>query len=337
MEIKKIGFIGTGVMGAPMVEHLLQAGFALKVYTRTKARALPLIEKGAVWCDSPRECAQDCDVVISIVGYPQDVQHVWMDRWDGALCGMKQGAIGVDMTTSSPELAAELYEKAHSMHLHMADCPVTGGDIGARNATLTMLFGGDYDVFTDLSPVFAALGKKAVYFGAAGKGQLAKACNQVAVAATMFSVCEALVFAVNMGLDPKLTLETLGGGAAGSFSMQSYGPRLLKEDYEPGFKVAHFLKDIEIALKVCQDRGISLPSLDIAHKAYQMLVDLGKGDLGTQALYLCYSSALLSDPADADAVDFAGTNMVETLTPKEAVAANAPSSDQERVMIFDKH
>lgn len=337
MDIKKIGFIGTGVMGAPMAEHLLQAGFALNVYTRTKMRALPLIDKGAVWCDSPRECAQDCDVVISIVGYPKDVQQVWMDRWNGALCGMKQGAIGMDMTTSSPDLAIDLYEKAQSRHLHMVDCPVTGGDIGARNATLTMLFGGDYDVFIKLAPIFAALGKKAVYFGEAGKGQLAKACNQIAVAATMFSLCEALVFAVHMGLDPKLTLETLGGGAAASFSMQSYGPRILREDYAPGFKIAHFLKDIEIALKVCQDRGISLPSLDIAHKAYQILVDLGKGDLGTQALYLCYSSALLSELEYADTLDFASSNMVDLSKLKESVTARVPSSDQERVMSFNKN
>ncbi len=303
-ELKKVGFIGTGVMGAPMAEHLLKAGLALNVYTRTKERAQALISLGAKWCDTPKECAADCDVVISIVGYPNDVREVWLDRHHGAFLGMKEGAIGLDMTTSSPDLAVELYETARLKGLNMADCPVTGGDIGARNATLTMLFGGDYDVFRSLEPLFKILGKKAVYFGKAGMGQMAKACNQVAIATTMFSVCEAIVFAKGMGLDPALAIETLNGGAAGSFSMQSYGPRILKKDFAPGFKIAHFLKDMEIALKVCNDRGISLPGLDLAHKAYGMLKEMGKGELGTQALYLFYSSAMMPDfvPND-DTVD----------------------------------
>lgn len=323
MEIKKIGFMGTGVMGAPMAEHLLKAGFALKVYTRTKERAQSLLDQGAIWCDSPLECARDCDVVISIVGYPEDVRDVWLNRHHGAALGMKAGAVGIDMTTSSPDLAIELYNTAQKRGFHMADCPVTGGDIGARNATLTLLFGGDYEIFTQLKDVFAALGKKAVYFGEAGKGQLAKACNQVAIASTMFSVCEAIVFARNMGLDPLLTIETLNGGAAGSFSLQSYGPRILKRDFAPGFKIAHFIKDMEIALKVCHDRGISLPGLDLAYKSYSMLKEMGKGELGTQALYLFYSSLMLPElsssgdqnedaPAESEASNAAPDQSAET-------------------------
>ena len=194
MQIKKIGFMGLGVMGTPMAEHLIKAGYSLNVYTRTKGRAIDLLAQGALWCDNPHDCAEDCDLVISIVGYPEDVRQVWVGR-NGALANMKPGAIALDMTTSLPELAVELYQKAKAHGVKMADCPVTGGDIGARNASLTMLFGGDKDVFTELKPVFEVLGRKAEYFGDAGKGQLAKACNQVAIASTMFSVCEALVFA----------------------------------------------------------------------------------------------------------------------------------------------
>lgn len=331
MDIKKIGFMGTGVMGAPMAEHLLKAGFALNVYTRTKERAQALLDQGATWCNSPKECAQDCDVVISIVGYPQDVRQVWLDRFNGAFLGMKQGAVGIDMTTSAPDLAVELYKTAQSRGLKMADCPVTGGDIGARNATLTMLFGGDHEVFTELKPVFQALGKKAVYFGAAGMGQMAKACNQVAIASSMFSVCEAIVFARNMGLDPQLTIETLNGGAAGSFSLQSYGPRILKRDFAPGFKIAHFLKDMEIALKVCNDRGISLPGLDLAHKAYKMLKEMGKGELGTQALYLFYSSLMLPDLAATEGND---ASQSADAQPEPEVQTQAQAQAQDNVMIL---
>lgn len=299
MDIKKIGFIGLGVMGAPMAGHLLDAGFELKLYTRTKARAEELIARGATWCETPADCAQDCDVVISIVGYPQDVREVWMGR-HGAFNMMKPGSIGVDMTTSAPDLAQELAKSAADKGFSVVDCPVTGGDIGARNATLTILCGGDKAAIDALEPVFKVVGKKWVYFGGPGMGQMAKACNQVAIATSMFSACEAIVFAKHMGLDPSLTIETLCGGAAGSFSLQSYGPRILKGDFAPGFKINHFLKDMEIALKVCQNRGVSLPGLDLAYKAYSMLKQMGHGDKGTQALYLFYSSSLIPDFIEND-------------------------------------
>lgn len=295
MEIKKIGFIGTGVMGGAMAGHLLKAGYELNVFNRTKSRADDLVAAGAKWCDTPRECAEDCDVVISIVGYPEDVRSVWAGGYKGALKGMKKGAIAMDMTTSLPDLASDLYKEAKELGIRMCDCPVTGGDIGARNATLTMLFGGDKDVFEDLQPIFKVLGNHAEYFGEAGKGQLAKACNQIAVAATMFSACEAIVFARNMGLDAEQIINTLSGGAAGSFSLKSYGPRIINRDFAPGFKIDHFIKDIDIALKVCNTRGISLPGLNLARKAYGMLKEMGHGDKGTQALYLFYSSILLPD------------------------------------------
>lgn len=295
MDIKKIGFIGLGVMGAPMAGHLLNAGYELQVYTRTKSKAEDLIARGAKWCDSPFECAQDCDVVISIVGYPEDVRQVWMSPINGAIKGMKPGAIGMDMTTSLPDLAEEIYNFAKPRGVHIVDCPVTGGDIGARNATLTMLFGGDKEDFEALAPVFKVFGPRAEYFGSVGKGQLAKACNQIAIASSMFSACECIVFAKRMGLDPQQTISTLGAGAAASFSLNSYGPRILKDDFAPGFKIAHFIKDLDIALRVCSHKGISLPGVDLARKAYGMLKDMGYGELGTQALYLFYSADTMPD------------------------------------------
>lgn len=301
MDIKKIGFIGLGVMGAPMAGHLLDAGFELHIYSRTKAKAEDLISRGALWFDSPFECAQDCDVVISIVGFPEDVRQVWMSPINGAIKGMKAGAIGVDMTTSLPDLAEEIYKFAKTRNVHMVDCPVTGGDIGARNATLTMLCGGDKEDFEALAPVFKVFGQRAEYFGECGKGQLAKACNQIAIASSMFSTCECIVFAQRMGLDAQQAISTLGAGAAASFSLNSYGPRILKGDFAPGFKIAHFIKDLDIALKVCSHKGISLPGVDLARKAYGMLKDMGHGDLGTQALYLFYSSAMM--PAQETPLD----------------------------------
>ena len=295
MDIKKVGFIGTGVMGAPMVGHLLKSGYDVNVFTRTKERANGVIEQGAKWCDSPRECAEGCDVVISIVGYPDDVRDVWTNRSTGAFKGMKKGAYGIDMTTSSPELASELFQRGKALGFNMVDCPVTGGDIGARNATLAMLFGGEQESYDALKEFLKVFGERVEYFGNAGKGQLAKACNQIAVAATMFSASEAIAFASQMGLDVEKVIDTLSAGAAGSFSLRCYGPRILSGDYKPGFKIAHLLKDIEIALKVCDSHGINLPCLELAKKAYTVLKNIGHGDKGTQALYLFYCSSLMPD------------------------------------------
>lgn len=288
MSIQKVAFIGTGVMGAAMAGHLIKAGLEVNVYTRTKEKAQGLIDQGAHWCNSPKECAADCDVVISIVGYPQDVEQVWTDPNTGAFAGMKAGAIGVDMTTSLPSLAQKLYAQAKERNLSMADCPVTGGDVGAKNATLTLLFGGDKETFLQLQDVFKIIGKHAHYFGEAGKGQIAKACNQIAVAATMFSACEALGFAEGLGLDPQQVIDALGAGAASSFSLTSYGPRILKDDYAPGFKVEHFVKDLKIALQTAQEAKLDLPCLELALKSYSKIQEMGFGTNGTQALYKLY-------------------------------------------------
>ena len=289
MEIKTIGFIGTGVMGRSMAGHLIDAGFKLKVYNRTKEKASSLLDKGAVWAASPKAAADGVDLVISIVGYPQDVKEVWLGE-NGALQSMKQGSIGIDMTTSTPSLAKEMAEEGLKRGVTICDAPVTGGDVGARNGTLTILFGGSAKAFLDLEPVFKAMGKNYVRFGESGSGQYAKICNQIAIAAGMMSVCEALITARKTGLDEELVLKTLSGGAAGSFSLSSYGPRILKGDFNPGFYVKHFVKDMKIAIDVAKECDLKLPGLELALKLYEKLIEQGDGDLGTQALFKLYLS-----------------------------------------------
>ena len=289
MEIKTIGFIGTGVMGRSMAGHLIDAGFKLKVYNRTKEKASSLLDKGAVWAASPKEAADGVDLVISIVGYPQDVKEVWLGE-NGALQSMKQGTIGIDMTTSTPSLAKEMAAEGLKRGVTICDAPVTGGDVGARNGTLTILFGGSAKAFLDLEPVFKAMGKNYVRFGESGAGQYAKICNQIAIAAGMMSVCEALITARKTGLDEELVLKTLSGGAAGSFSLSSYGPRILKGDFNPGFYVKHFVKDMKIAIDVAKECDLKLPGLELALKLYEKLIEQGDGDLGTQALFKLYLS-----------------------------------------------
>lgn len=289
MEIKTIGFIGTGVMGRSMAGHLIDAGFKLKVYNRTKEKASSLLDKGAVWAASPKEAADGVDLVISIVGYPQDVKEVWLGE-NGTLQSMKQGAIGIDMTTSTPSLAKEMAEEGLKRGVTICDAPVTGGDVGARNGTLTILFGGSAKAFLDLEPVFKAMGKNYVRFGESGAGQYAKICNQIAIAAGMMSVCEAIITARKTGLDEELVLKTLSGGAAGSFSLSSYGPRILKGDFNPGFYVKHFVKDMKIAIDVAKECDLKLPGLELALKLYEKLIEQGDGDLGTQALFKLYLS-----------------------------------------------
>lgn len=284
--------MGTGVMGCAMAGHLMDAGYELKVFNRTRAKTKPLTDRGAVLCNSPKECAAGCDLVISVVGTPTDVREVWLDENTGAFAGMKKGAFALDMTTSDPALAEELYTKAAASGFSMADCPVTGGDVGAANATLTMLFGGDRESFDVLQPVLSAMGSKLHYFGSAGKGQIAKACNQIACAGTMFSLCESLFLAQNAGLDCSLTVSALGSGAGGSFSMNSYGPRIIKEDRNPGFRIRHFVKDLKIALSVAESLNIKLNCTELALKAYALLESKGYGDEGTQSLYRLYEQQL---------------------------------------------
>ena len=286
MEIKKISFIGTGVMGSSMARHLKNAGFDVSVYNRTKAKAQPLIEEGMKWCDTPAEAAKDADVVISIVGYPKDVEEVFLG--DKGILSTKEGGIVIDMTTSSPALAKKIYEAAKAKGVSSLDAPVSGGDLGAKNGTLAIMVGGDEDAFNAVKPVFEAMGKTINFFGPAGSGQYTKMANQIAIASGMLGVAEALFYAKKMGLDPQKVLETIETGAAGSWSLSNLGRRMLKEDYAPGFYIKHFLKDMRIAIESAEEAGLELPGLLKTKELYDILSQKGMDDNGTQAIIKWY-------------------------------------------------
>ena len=247
MNTTTIGFIGTGVMGTGMIRNLLKAGFPVNIYTRTKSKADALISEGCQWFESPSAVAAASDVVISIVGYPKDVEEVYLGD-NGILKGKKGGTV-IDMTTSSPSLAKEIYHKAKSLGIDALDAPVSGGDVGAKNGTLAIMVGGDEDAFKAMNAVFSAMGKTLTYFGPAGSGQYAKMSNQIAIASNMMGVCEAIAYAQKSGLDPEKVIATLSSGAAGSWSLANLAPRMVKGDTAPGFYIKHFIKDMRIALE----------------------------------------------------------------------------------------
>lgn len=286
MEIKKIGFIGTGVMGSSMAKHLQAAGYELSVYTRTKTKAQELLDLGMKWCGSPAAVAVASDVVISMVGYPADVESVYLGE-DGVLSVKRSGYI-VDMTTSSPQLARRIYAAAKEKGVASLDAPVSGGDLGARNATLAIMAGGDEEAFNELLPVFKAMGKTINYFGGAGCGQYTKMANQIAIAAGMLGVAEAVAYARRMGLDAGKVLETIETGAAGSWSLSNLGRRMLKGDDKPGFYIKHFLKDMRIAIESAEEAGLKLPGLNKARELYEQLAERGMEDKGTQAIIHWY-------------------------------------------------
>ena len=284
---KKIGFIGLGVMGGAMAEHLLEAGFELTVYNRTKKKAETFLSKGAKWADTPAAAAKNSDVVITMVGYPEDVEEVYLGK-DGIL-EAKTGGYVIDMTTSSPKLAKKIYDAAAKKGIASVDAPVSGGDIGARNATLVIMAGGDEKAFHALAPIFNALGKTVRYFGAAGSGQYTKMANQIAIAAGMLGVAESLSYAKKAGLNPEAVLETISGGAAGSWSLSNLGPRMLKGDTAPGFYIKHFIKDMRIAIESAEEMHLELPGLKLAKRLYDELSARGMEDCGTQTIYQWYA------------------------------------------------
>lgn len=286
--MKKIGFIGTGIMGAAMAGHLMDAGFELSVYNRTKSKAAGLIERGAKWCDTVGECATGQDVVITIVGYPKDVEQIYLGV-GGIIDSAQAGTYLVDMTTSSPILAEKIFAAAAKKNLHAVDAPVTGGDVGAKNASLTILVGGAEDDFNALQPVFAAMGKNIVYEGSAGAGQKTKACNQIAIAGTLAGVCEAFAYAKASGLDVEKVYSAIASGAAGSFQMTGVARRGLDGDFSPGFMLKHFGKDLAIGTETATAYGASLPVLAMVLHEMRKLEESGNGDLGTQALLKYYS------------------------------------------------
>ncbi len=287
MSIKKIGFIGTGIMGAAMAGHLLAAGFEVSVYNRTKAKAEGLVEKGARWCNSPGECARGQDAVITIVGYPKDVEEVYLGK-DGILSNAGEGAYVIDMTTSSPILAERIFTEAKQKGIHAVDAPVTGGDVGAKNATLSILVGGEESSFEALKPVFSAMGKNLVYMGSAGAGQKAKACNQIAIAGALAGACEAYAYAKASGIDIEATFKAISAGAASSFQMSNVVRRGLDGDFEPGFMLKHFGKDLAIGTETSAAYGAALPVLGQVLSEVRQMERQGKGDKGTQALLWYY-------------------------------------------------
>lgn len=282
-----VGFIGTGVMGGSMAGHLLAAGNEVHVYNRTKERAEALLQKGAVWEDSPSAMAEKCGVVFTIVGFPKDVEEVYLGR-DGLVERAKEGALLVDMTTSSPKLAKKIYEAGKKRGLGILDAPVTGGDKGAREATLTIFVGGDKCDFEKGLPYFQTMGRVIKHMGGAGAGQNSKLGNQIVIAGTMTGMCEALAFAKACGLDLKEFMEAVGGGSAATWSFSNYGPRILKGDFEPGFFVKHYIKDMKLAEEAADGMELDLPALTLTRELYEELAEGGYEDKGTQSLYCLY-------------------------------------------------
>ena len=288
----RIGWIGLGVMGAPMCGHLLDAGYSVTVNTRTRATAEPLLNRGAVWADTPAEVAESAGVIFAIVGFPADVREVFLGA-HGALAGAAAGAVLIDMTTSEPQLEWEIAEAAAAKGIAALDAPVSGGDAGARNATLSIMVGGDAATLERVRPLLEILGKTIVHQGPAGAGQHAKMVNQILIASTMVGVCEALLYAYKAGLDLDTVLEAVASGAAGSWSLSNYTPRMLAGDFEPGFAVDHFIKDMGIALDEARRMRLSVPGLALAEQLYVALSAEGYGRKGTQSLVLAL--ARLSD------------------------------------------
>jgi len=281
----RLGWIGTGVMGRSMCRHLMDAGFSMTVFSRTQDKARELIEAGAIWAESPKEVASQSDIVFSIVGFPSDVQEVMLGE-QGAIRGAAPGSVLVDMTTSQPSLAEKIDQEAREQGVHSVDAPVSGGDIGAREARLSIMIGGEKEVVDALAPCWEAMGKTIVYQGKAGAGQHTKMVNQTLIATNMIGVCEALLYGYQAGLNLETVMQSVCSGAAGSWSLSNLGPRIINNDFDPGFFVEHFIKDMGIALEEAKRLGLALPGLALAHQLYLALAAQGHSRDGTQALQL---------------------------------------------------
>jgi len=284
MKGKSIGWIGTGVMGTSMCMNLMNAGCRAFVHNRTRARAESLIEKGAVWCESPAEMAQHCNMIFTIVGYPSDVEQIILGE-KGVREAAKPGSVIIDMTTSEPSLAKRIYDRAKQKCLHALDAPVSGGDIGARQGTLAIMAGGDREVFEKALPFFKIMGENIALMGGPGAGQHTKMSNQILIASTMIGVVESLLYAIRAGLDPDSVIDVIGKGAASSWSINNLGRRIVKGDFEPGFFIKHFIKDMGIALDEAKRMNLALPGLALAHQFYISARALGYENLGTQGIY----------------------------------------------------
>ncbi|MFE5427852.1 MULTISPECIES: NAD(P)-dependent oxidoreductase [Bacillaceae] len=285
---KVIGFIGLGVMGKSMAANLLKAGFEVFVYTRTKDKASELLLQGAKWASAPKEIAQKANVIISMVGYPSDVEEIYLGE-NGLIENGKQGTHLIDMTTSTPSLAVKIAEEAKKRGMESLDAPVSGGDIGARDAKLTIMVGGSSEAFEAVLPIFDIIGSNVVHQGPAGSGQHTKMCNQIAIASNMIGVTEAISYAQKAGLDPERVLRSISSGSAGSWSLSNLVPRMVEGDFEPGFYIKHFIKDMKIALDEAERMGMDAPGLSLSKSLYEGLAEAGEENSGTQALYKHYN------------------------------------------------
>jgi 3-hydroxyisobutyrate dehydrogenase len=281
----RIGWIGTGVMGRWMCQHAMDKGYKATVFNRSRDKVKPLLDAGATWADSPRALAERSDVVFAIVGFPPDVRAVFLGP-EGALAGSRHGMTLVDMTTSQPSLAREIYDAAKAKGVASLDAPVSGGDVGAKNAALSIMIGGDADVFEATKPLFECMGKTIVHQGPAGAGQHTKLVNQILISSNMVAMCEGLLYGYKAGLDLETVFKSVSVGAAGSKALEVLGPRIMARNFEPGFYVEHFIKDMGIALDEAKRMDLCLPGLALAHQLYIALKAQGYGRKGTQALML---------------------------------------------------
>lgn len=294
----RVGWVGTGVMGAPMCGHLLARGYPVTVHTRNKAKAQALVDGGATWASTPDAAGRQADVVFTIVGFPRDVREVYFGE-HGLLAAARPGQTLVDMTTNEPTLAREISDAARASGAAALDAPVSGGDVGARNATLSIMVGGDRAVFDTTLPLFEAMGRRVMYLGGAGAGQHTKMSNQIVISGTMIGVCESLLYAYKAGLSLDTMIETIRGGAAACWALDNLAPRIVKRDFAPGFFVEHFIKDMGIALGEAERMGVALPGLALVHQLYIALRAQGHGRSGTQALMLALESISAVGPAPA--------------------------------------
>jgi 3-hydroxyisobutyrate dehydrogenase len=285
MKDKKIGWIGTGLMGNPMAKHLVQAGYNLNVYNRTKQKAEELIRMGATWYDTPADIAAYSEVIITMVGFPKDVEDCYFGD-QGLFKQINKGTILIDMTTTKPSLAVKIFEAAKRIGVEFIDAPVSGGQVGAINASLSIMIGGRKEVVDSVMPLFQVVGKNMVYQGKAGAGQHTKMCNQIMIAGTMIGVCEGLIYGVKAGLDLNTMLESISKGAAACWTIDVLAPKIVKGDFSPGFFVDHFVKDLTIALEEAEAMKLSLPGLALVKQLYLSIQAMGKGSSGTQVLYL---------------------------------------------------
>jgi len=283
-QLTTIGWIGTGVMGRSMCSNLMDAGYPAFIYSRTRSKAESLIRKGATWCSSPAETAAQCDILFSIVGYPEDVETVYLGP-EGVLTGTPRCEIVVDMTTSKPSLATEIFQRARQQSISSLDAPVSGGDVGAREGKLAIMVGGAEAAYQRAMPFFRVMGETIAWMGDAGAGQHTKMSNQIKIASTMIGVVESMLYGIRAGLDPGSLLDVIGKGAAGSWSLNNLGRRIINEDFDPGFFIKHFVKDMGIALSEAGRMHLCLPGLALAHQFYIAAMSQGYENLGTQGLY----------------------------------------------------